>query len=68
MVLVVWKLERLGRSLPDLGGLLEGFRERQIGFKSLTESIRHHVVAGPGVPSKNVTATMRCVKGARITR
>lgn len=43
---MVWKLDRLGRSLPDLVGLLEGLRERQIGFKSLTESIDTTTAAG----------------------
>lgn len=37
--LVVWRLDRLGRSLKDLIGTVNGLAERGIGFKSLTESI-----------------------------
>lgn len=37
--LVVWKLDRLGRSLPDLVKTVEQLRERKIGFKSLQENI-----------------------------
>jgi DNA invertase Pin-like site-specific DNA recombinase len=37
--LVVWRLDRLGRSLPDLIATMTGLEERGIGFKSLTENI-----------------------------
>jgi DNA invertase Pin-like site-specific DNA recombinase len=35
-VLIVWKLDRLGRSLPDLVGLSETLKSRDIGLKVLT--------------------------------
>ncbi len=38
-VLVVWKLDRLGRSLSHLVGVLEDLKGRGVGFRSLTEAI-----------------------------
>jgi len=38
-VLVVWKLDRLGRSLSHLIELVGGLRKRGVGFRSLTETI-----------------------------
>lgn len=38
-VLVVWKLDRLSRSLRDLLVLMERLKEMGVGFVSLTESI-----------------------------
>ncbi|MGI4810184.1 MAG: recombinase family protein [Janthinobacterium lividum] len=37
--LVVWKLDRLGRSLPHLLSIIADFRERGIAFRSLTEQM-----------------------------
>ncbi len=37
--LVVWKLDRLGRSMRHLVVLVEDLRERDINFRSLTDSI-----------------------------
>lgn len=37
--LIVWRLDRLARSLKDLVTIIQGLEERQVGFKSLTESI-----------------------------
>lgn len=38
-VIVVWKLDRLGRSLKNLVDLISLFQERGVGFKSLQDSI-----------------------------
>lgn len=38
-VLVVWRLDRLGRTLTNLIALLNDLQARGIGFQSLTESI-----------------------------
>jgi DNA invertase Pin-like site-specific DNA recombinase len=37
--LIVWKLDRLGRSLPHLVQTIESLRERGVGFQSLTKAI-----------------------------
>jgi DNA invertase Pin-like site-specific DNA recombinase len=37
--LIVWKLDRLGRSLADLIRMLDGFKKRGVKFRSLTEVI-----------------------------
>ncbi len=38
-VLVVWKLDRLGRSLPHLIEMVSDLQKRGVGFRSLTESL-----------------------------
>jgi DNA invertase Pin-like site-specific DNA recombinase len=38
-VLVVWRLDRLGRSLPHLIDTITGLRDRGAGFRSLQEQI-----------------------------
>lgn len=38
-ILVVWKLDRLGRSAAHLMELLDGFAERGVHFESLTEKL-----------------------------
>jgi DNA invertase Pin-like site-specific DNA recombinase len=37
--LVVWKLDRLARSLKDLVEIVQDLNDREIGFKSVTEAI-----------------------------
>jgi len=37
--LIVWKSDRLGRSTVDLLNIVDGLRNRNIGFKSLTEDL-----------------------------
>lgn len=38
-VLIVWKLDRLARSLKDLVEIVQDLNDRGVGFKSLTEAI-----------------------------
>jgi DNA invertase Pin-like site-specific DNA recombinase len=38
-VLIVWKLDRLARSLKDLVEIIHSLEEKEIGFRSITESI-----------------------------
>ena len=35
--LVIWRLDRLGRSLRQLIGIVEGLKEKNIGFKSICD-------------------------------
>ena len=37
--LIVWRLDRLGRSLKDLVDIIQKLDDRSVGFRSLTESI-----------------------------
>ena len=41
--LVVWRLDRLGRSLKDLVGIVHDLQERGVGFQSLAENIAIHL-------------------------
>jgi DNA invertase Pin-like site-specific DNA recombinase len=38
-VLIVWKLDRLGRSLPHLIEIVTSLATRGVGFRSITEAI-----------------------------
>ena len=44
--LVVWKLDRIGRSLPHLVKLMAQLREQGIGFRSVTENIETETPGG----------------------
>lgn len=44
--LVVWKLDRLGRTVKGLVELVEGFQMRGVQFKSITDSIDTSTAAG----------------------
>ena len=46
VVLVVWKLDRLGRALSHLLRALKGLRDRQIGFQTLTEAMDTTMAGG----------------------
>lgn len=37
--LVVWRLDRLGRSLKHLIGVIQLLQQRKVGFKGITENI-----------------------------
>jgi DNA invertase Pin-like site-specific DNA recombinase len=45
-VVVVWRLDRLGRSLKHLVATLSDLGERDVGFRSLTEAIDTTAVGG----------------------
>ena len=45
-VLVVWKLDSLGRSLHGLIGLLDNLKMRGVSFRSVTESINTVIPTG----------------------
>ena len=47
--LIVWKLDRLGRSLRDLIAMLDDLRERGVKFRSLTEQIDTETPTGRGM-------------------
>jgi DNA invertase Pin-like site-specific DNA recombinase len=44
--LVVWRLDRLGRTLPHLLQTVEDLKARGSGFKSVTESLETTTSAG----------------------
>ena len=45
-VLVVWKLDRLGRSFPHLLEVIQSLADRRIGFRSLTENMDTTTASG----------------------
>ena len=45
-VLVVWKLDRLGRSLSNLLSIVNTLREKQVAFRSLTEGMDTTTASG----------------------
>lgn len=44
--LIVWRLDRLGRSLPDLVQIVAELKQKGIGFESITERIETGSAAG----------------------
>jgi len=44
--LIVWKLDRLGRSLRDLICMLDDFKQQSIKYRSLTEAIDTETLQG----------------------
>src|SRR4051794_17078333 len=47
--LVLWRLDRLGRSLPDLVRIVADLEERAIDFESITEKLEAANAAGKPV-------------------
>ena len=45
-IVVVWKLDRLGRSLQDLIDLVSGFKEQDVEFISIQDSINTATATG----------------------
>jgi DNA invertase Pin-like site-specific DNA recombinase len=74
--LIVWKLDRLGRSLKDLINLIHELDERKIRFHSLTETIDtssptgrliFHMIAAFGEFERNLIKE-RCTAGLAAAR
>jgi DNA invertase Pin-like site-specific DNA recombinase len=74
--LVVWRLDRLGRNLGDLVGIVNGLEARSVGFESLMESIEttspsgklvFHLFAALAEFERNVTRE-RTLAGLRSAR
>ena len=42
----MWKLDRLGRSVRDLGNIVSDLEQRKVQFKSLTDQIDTSTTAG----------------------
>ncbi|MEN8499830.1 recombinase family protein, partial [Escherichia coli] len=70
-VLIVWKLDRLGRSLSHLLRIIEDLKIRGIAFRSLTESIdtttgtvAKLAMRQPFVLFKGLTFQKLCLPGA----
>ena len=42
--LVVWKLDRLGRSIKQLVDLVAGLQKQDVQFKSLTDGVLHPII------------------------
>jgi len=65
--LIVWKLDRLGRSLRDLIGLLDDLKARGVAFLSLTEAIDTTTPTGramcSGLQSKTVRTAISANSG-----
>src|SRR6185369_156525 len=55
-VLLVWRLDRLGRSRPHRVILIEQLKERRIGFRSLCDGAIDTATAFPG---RRCTGTLR---------
>jgi DNA invertase Pin-like site-specific DNA recombinase len=66
-VLVVWRLDRLGRNLPDLVRIVGELEGSKVGLESITEQIES-VMAGISidVSGKKTVETRNSSRGRRI--
>jgi hypothetical protein len=46
-LVVVWKLDHLGRNIPNLLALIDDLGSRAVHFRSVTEGIRNNGTDGP---------------------
>src|SRR3546814_14702846 len=64
--LVVWRLDRLGRSLPDLVQIVADLEQHSVGFESLTEKIETGSAAGKLVVHVFAALAAFAVGGASV--
>jgi DNA invertase Pin-like site-specific DNA recombinase len=64
--LIVWKLDRLARNLSDLIHMLDGFKERGIAFRSLTEAIDTDISVTMPLPEREPSRHLRSCCGRAV--
>ena len=60
--LIVWKLDRLGRSVRDLITLLDDLKQQGVKFQSLTEAIDTETPTGRAIPSRGINLDFSLTK------
>ena len=66
--LAVWRLDRLGRSLPNLIEVVAELERRGVGFMSLTESIDTTTTGAQALAEKPMWKTRTCCFGGLTLR